>query len=395
MTDAKIRQEFKESNRVPIGQNLLGVSPPLGNITSYSARSDIKVVTKKEIDTKKYNFKRLSIERKNWIGEKVKRVKGCGCNPISAKTSTFIDAVEGEKGKIYFSKMQRCGSVWLCPNCMYKLMKARSEELYKQLKIYKDQDKVVLFVTFTIQHNIGDSLTDLHEKLLSAFNFANSHKSWINAKKMVPVEYLRTLEVLFGLCGWHPHLHSLFIGDQELLRIIKIFIDLYKRELARMNLFVNEHTVVIKKWNGMIDDMKEYLFKGMIEEELTGGNLKKSGQGKTFFELVDDGNDLRMDEYIKAMKGKRQYHHSKGFFKEVEVKTDEEILKDDTVKKVLFSIPRRVYFDIFKKGIALHLLNDYEYGGIDKAVKLLELYGCDTSFFYPVEMVSNSIDDDS
>jgi hypothetical protein len=80
------------------------------------------------------------------------------------------------------------------------------------------------------------------------------------------------------------------------------------------------------------------------------------------------------------MKGTHQYHHSKGFFKDVRVKTDEEILKDDIAAKILFSIRKTVYADMIKKGIALHFLNEYMYGGTERAVKFLELYDCDTEF---------------
>jgi hypothetical protein len=263
---------------------------------------------------------------------------------------------------------------------MYKLMKERSEELYQQLKIYKDAGKTVLFVTLTLQHHQGERLEYLHTKLLSAFSFANSHRSWIEAKKKIPAEYLRALEVLNGNNGWHPHLHCVFVGNDEIVDTIKIFTNLYEKYLISIGKLVNEHTSVVDKWNGKLEDLTEYMCKGMIEEEITGGNLKKSGNGKNFFELIDDNNDAATDEYIKVMKGKRQYHHSKNFFRDVRVKSDKEIIKDDKIENVLFTIPVKVYADINSKGIALHLLNEYEYGGIARAVTLLELYDCETEF---------------
>jgi hypothetical protein len=176
-------------------------------------------------------------------------------------------------------------------------------------------------------------------------------------------------------------LHSVFIGDEKLIQIIDVFRDLYKQELTRLGLIVNSHTVVIDKWNGKIDDMTDYMFKGMLEQELTGGGLKKSGAGKSFFELIDAGNDRAAQEYIEAIKGKRQYHHSKAFFSDVRTKTESELLRDDKIEKVLFSIPVRVYADINKKGIAIHLLNEFNYGGRERAERLLDLYDCDSRFF--------------
>ena len=80
------------------------------------------------------------------------------------------------------------------------------------------------------------------------------------------------------------------------------------------------------------------------------------------------------------MKGKRQFHHSENFFTDVAVREDEEIIKEDVPAKLLFKIPRDIYEDINSKGISLHFLNEYEYGGLERAITFLELYDCDTSF---------------
>ena len=372
-----LKHTAKVNGQVPVGL--------LGNPTKYFSKTEDQTVK-----DSKYQYKKIKADRKRKIGMKVPRVSYCGIRPIS-KGESFVNAVLGESGSIYYQDRQRCGSVWFCPDCMFKLMKYRSGKIYDQLQAYKKRRKTILFITFTLQHNLGDSLQDLHDRLLGAFNFANSHRQWIEAKKLVPVEYLRTLEVLKSLDnGWHPHLHTVFVGDPEIVNAINVFISLYKQELTRRGLLINEHTVVMEKWNGKLNDMSDYLFKGMLEKELTGGNISKSGRGKTFFELIDEDNDSAVDEYVKIMKGKRQFHHSKGFFKDVKIKTDEEILKDDQIYKLLFVVPKRIFNDIDKKGIALHLLNEYWYGGRDRAVKLLELYDCETGFMYEdLNMVYN------
>lgn len=372
---------FATATLQALNQHYNNSHSPLGNITSYSARPVSQQVKCKFIKPEKfkYDFKKKKAERKKKVGRFYPRAGYCGVRPIS-KDVENIEAVQGEKGGIYYRGMQRCGSVWFCQDCMYKLMKGRSDELYSQLKIYKDAGKIVLFVTFTLQHKVGDPLQDLHDKLLQSFNFANSHKSWQKIKKQMPVEFLRTLEVLHGVNGWHPHLHCVFIGDPEMVNNMNVFLNLYKKELIKNGLLVNNHTVVTEKWNGKLEDMKDYMFKGLLEQEIFG-SIKKAGKGNTFFDLVDNGENTLVMEYVKVMKGKRQYHHSRGFFKDVRVKKDEEILKDDKVKTILFTIPMNVYVDMVAKGISLHLLNEYEYGGRPRAVKLLELYDVDARFF--------------
>jgi hypothetical protein len=116
---------------------------------------------------------------------------------------------------------------------------------------------------------------------------------------------------------------------------------------------------------------------------MMSGGLKKSKDnktGKTFFDLIDAGMDSEASEFIKVMKGKRQYHHSKKFFQDTRTKTDQEVLKDDKPAEILFTIPGETYDDIHSKGIALQLINEYEYGGVPGMVKFLELYDCDTDF---------------
>lgn len=360
-------------------------SSSLGKVTSYYAKSAKKPInkgnkpTESELSKLKYDYKKVNVQRKKKIGKKIDRVAGCGVRLID-KNRDYINVVQGDKGGIYYSGMQRCGCVWFCPDCMYKMMKSRASELYDQLKVYNGQGKTVLFVTFTVQHKYNDKLKDLHETLLGAFKFANSHRKWVEAKKNVPVEYLRALEVLKGSNGWHPHLHSVFIGSAEVVDSINIFKGLYEQYLVKKGLLVNEHTVGIDKWNGKLDSLKDYVFKGMIEHEITGGNLRKSGKGKNFFELIDDDNKPAIAEYIKVMKGKRQYHRSKNFFKDVDVKSDEDVLKDDVTAIIFYQIPKPVFEDMRGKGIALHFLNEYAYGGQERAMKLMDLYDCDTGF---------------
>jgi len=357
------------------------LTPPLGNIASYSPpkRKKKSELTEKELNTLKYSIRKENYKVKEMSGKLVPRVSYCGQRTIN-KNSTFVNAVKGEKGSIYYENMQRCGSVWFCPICMFKLMKGRSEDLYEQLQSYKKKNKLILFVTFTIQHKKSDRLEYLHETLLGAFNFANKHGSWIKEKKKIPIEYLRTLEVLYGRNGWHPHLHSVFIGDEEIINSINVFINLYKKYLKSKNLVINEHTVVVDKWNGKLDDMTDYIFKGMMEKELHGGNLTKSGKGLNYFELLKNKYDVQAKEYVEVMKGKRQFHKSKNFFCDIVEKTEAEILTDDKVAEILFTIPVPTFADMIKKKIALHFLNEWQYGGNERAIRLMELYDCDYSF---------------
>jgi len=263
-------------------------------------------------------------------------------------------------------------------------MKERGDELYQQLNFCSENSKTVLFVTFTLQHLKKDKLSDLLAKLQDAFNYANNHRKWKDLKKKLSIEYLRTLEVLSGKNGWHPHYHCIFIGDSEIENSINIFVDLYKSRLKKKyKLLVNEHTVVVDKWNGKLEMLQEYMFKDNIEKEMFGGQTK-TGRGSNFFELIEANKTVECAEYIEEMKGKRQFHHSKKFFKNVAVKTDADILSDDKIDEIIFQIPIAIYKEMKEKHsqLVLHFINEYKYGGFQKAEDLLTLYDIDFAFMH-------------
>jgi hypothetical protein len=351
----------------------------LGCLTNKGAGSKNKELTPEQQKECSERFVRIRKE----VGKRVKRVKYCGIKPVSRKIAEEfgVDIVKGEKGSIYYRKMQRCGLVWMCPSCSHKIAKARAKELYEQLKIYSDQGKQVKFVSFTLQHNISQSLEYLLKTLLDAKKFARTHNRY--KKVCAGIEFLRTLETKYGKNGHHPHTHDLFVGDERLVEALNVFVDLYKQYLRDRGFLVNEHTVLIEPWNGDIEEIEEYMFKGMLEAEMTSGGLKNGSieGGKTFFQLIDDPEtpEAIIQEYITTMKGHRQYHASRGFFKDVRTKTDEEILVDDHTQEIIYNVPWKVFQDMRNKDIALDFLVvlKFDFKG---AREFLELYDVDADF---------------
>jgi hypothetical protein len=89
------------------------------------------------------------------------------------------------------------------------------------------------------------------------------------------------------------------------------------------------------------------------------------------------------------MKNKRQYYPSRGFWDaehKKKQKTDEEIVADDKAVKVLFRIPLAEYWSIMRKGIALNMVNEYQYGGKDRMISFLARHFCNTIVIdFPVD----------
>ncbi len=362
----------------------IAISGDLGNYTSYGA-TPVKSTISENVSKLKYDTKHRNIELKKRIGKKVDRVAGCGVRRISKIDKSSVDVVRGKSGNVYYSGMQRCGSVWLCPDCSYKIAKVRAEETYRQLMVYHEQNRQVYFVSFTLQHNVSQSLEYLWSHLSGGWSYARKHRKYNNLE--IPVEYVRTYETMYGESGHHPHIHALFVGDSGTLDKIKLFAELYKKYLSKNGFYINEHTVQIDAWNGKSDTMSDYLFKGMIEHEMTAGSLKRAKNakgGKSFFELVSDDNTRAdiIDEYISVTKGKKQFQSSSGFFKDIKTETDEEILHDDAVDTVLMRIPHDTYKKIMKAGIAWNLLAEIKYRGSPGADQLLISHNIDVSFLY-------------
>ena len=377
-----INKNFPQEVLTPVAEDLdQDVFNPLGNYTSYSAIPSSVELQEKEILELRFKSKKKSILLKKAIGKLNKRVGGCGIHRIIHTNTSPVLVIKGEKGGHYYSSMQRCGLIWLCPDCNYKITKARADELYLQLKADRERGETVLFITFTLQHKYTDKLDKLLEILHDAFNYANTHRQWKEIKE--GIEFLRTLEVTRGSNGFHPHYHCLFVGGTDIINKIKILVGLFESRLREIGLETNEHTTTTRLWNGDIDDMKDYMFKGLLEQELTSGGLKKGKKdSKTFFELVMDESTPAdvIREYMTAIKGKRQYHHSKGFFKDTRVKTDIEILHDDKALEIVCMIPFKTFKEMRQKGIAREFLPEIAYHGRAGARDLLTLYDIDDSF---------------
>jgi len=350
---------------------------PLGNTTNNDAASVNQHFT--DDDRKAFSLKYSGVKKS--VGTRVNRVKRCGCVPIPGHKYKPVEVSLGETGRKFYRNMQRCGAIWLCPQCHYKIMKQRADELFTQLMIYRKRGLSVMFISLTFQHFLGQKLETSIDTLFSAYKYALNHRQFRPFRKNI--EFLRTLEITYGQNGWHPHIHALFVGSEaEISEACRVFTLLYTKYLSGKGLTTNKHTVSTEKWNGNVDNLKDYLFKGMLEKELTGGGLKKGRNGgKTFFELIEDGttDEKIIQEYIRDTKGRRQFHSSRGFFRDVRVKTDQEVLKDDKTVEVLYTIPRDVFNDMRDKGITdefIILLNH----SVDEARKLLELYEVDADF---------------
>ena len=120
----------------------------------------------------------------------------------------------------HFGGLQICKSVWMCPVCAAKVSEKRREELSTALRkwteTYTAESKRMLLVTFTLQHQKENNLSDVLGALKAARRGLVSGRAAQTFNDTYGcVGSIRSLEVTYGEHGWHPHLHVLMFFDRE------------------------------------------------------------------------------------------------------------------------------------------------------------------------------------
>lgn len=339
-------------------------------------KSAILLNTMKEYTTKRDGNKTLS------------RVWHCGKTPVS--TENNISYVRGVKGGNYFTNLQHCASYWVCPVCAGKIAHQRTDEIYSALKEYLIQGYEIYFGALTLPHYQSEGLKDNMEILIEGFNWVKEHRA-VKSILPEPLIYLRSLEITFGVNGWHPHLHPIFIlpkgqGERYLNQFRKYFLSWLGLN-EKLTVHAERRAVSFEIWDEKIATLSDYLCKWSISNEVGNGQSKKTktASGYTPFqilELLSDEKpwDLKQDqettfkEYARVIKGRRMLQASRGFFKavKVETKTDEDIVKDDEVAEKLFTISPVVWCEAVRKDLIFDLIEAYDFGGVDAVSDVID-----------------------
>lgn len=232
-----------------------------------------------------------------------------------------------EHRRAHYKNLMVCGSVWTCPVCSAKISERRKIELSTAPRL----DSFSRFmVTFTIQHNRGDRLKDLHADLVAGIQ--TMKKTWgykILVKRLQIVGTVRGLEVtVSNVNGWHPHIHELAFSK---LPQGEIDADELRAELSRLFVlamqkrgrYVHSEIGVNVRTDNVLASYVAKMGEGEkwgVVAELTKSPVK-TGRGEDHFhpfELLDMVLSKNKDaarmfiEYAVSLKGKRQLSYSKG-----------------------------------------------------------------------------------
>ena len=371
--DIKFISENTPESGVPLGNTAKSSSPPenaasQGRLTRYQALSSAREILVK--DSKKLNPNK-------YPGDVYRTAD---CRYVMRSSVVKIHHSEQYRSAFY-SGLATCGSVWACPVCTSKIQERRRHEIDIAINWAKMNGYEVMMVTFTFPHHSWHSLSELLARQKDAFRRLRSGKVWQEMKKSVGfLGLIRSLEVVYGQNGWHPHTHELwfvkkFVGDYWIMKrwenaCIKSGL-LNANDEQKVSAF-REHSVDVKR----DVDQGDYLAKqddsrkwGLADEVAKATSKKGRSKGvhpHHFLIRKSEGDEDRYLEYVSAMKGQRQLFWSKGLKKMMGVLdiSDEELVEDQReTADILACLDKEQWSYIRGNDARAQLLDAAENGG--------------------------------
>jgi hypothetical protein len=111
-------------------------------------------------------------------------------------------------GRAAYSGLYRCGDFWRCPSCRVTLGIRRARQIETALRAHVDAGGSALLATYTVPHDRDESLPVVLARLAGTWRrYAKSALRDVLGRHYVG--NVRSLEVVHGVNGWHPHYHAL------------------------------------------------------------------------------------------------------------------------------------------------------------------------------------------
>ena len=290
--------------------------------------------------------------------------------------------LSSEHGKAFFDGLQTCGNVWTCPVCAAKVQERRRLEIAEAMEhFYQVGNRQAVMVTFTFPHKKLMKLKDLLTKQAEGFTILRKGKQWDKFKAKHCFEGLiRSLEVTYGVNGWHPHTHELWFINREIdeLEFTEFVQEKWKRACIKSGLLDENDSKQLKAFEQYAVDIKfnckasDYLAKVDHKDNLksywgadreiakASSKGKKEGKGMHPFQLAIDNKQALFIEYVNAIRGKAQLFWSRGLKSKVgiEEKSDEELAEEkNDDADIITKISKPEWFIIRKKEKRAQVLN--------------------------------------
>lgn len=321
----------------------------------------------------------------------------CGRKPLNdINDPTPINVVRGKNSKnIYYNGLMKCGSVWRCPVCNYKITQQRGKEVYFMTSEFlrKSKDNKISFITLTMRHLSTYPLKYTLKTILEEFRMFQRTSVYKRLKEEHNIQgFIKSLEITVSdVNGWHPHIHLLlFHKSSNYDALHKEFIKRWVKRKKINALQKAQNAQICSNEKGIAD----YVTKWTISDELTKSNFKYSKKKNSFtpFQILrkisqgDFKNHIeekklkaRFYEYSRESHGKHLIHISKNLQKSLkeskikfELKKESEVLQDEIYEEILFKIEKPVFKEVSKYNLNANVLNDYESKGVNEVFKNLK-----------------------
>jgi len=131
-------------------------------------------------------------------------------------------------GRVCYSGLYRCGDFWRCPSCRVTLGIRRARQIETALRAHVDAGGSALLATYTVPHDRDESLPVVLARLAGTWRrYAKSALRDVLGRHYVG--NVRSLEVVHGVNGWHPHYHVLLFISSGLPYLTPVCVALSER----------------------------------------------------------------------------------------------------------------------------------------------------------------------
>jgi len=131
-------------------------------------------------------------------------------------------------GRAAYSGLYRCGDFWRCPSCRVTLGIRRAHQIETALRAHVDAGGSALLATYTVPHTRDESLPVVLARLAGTWRrYAKSALRDVLGRHYVG--NVRSLEVVHGVSGWHPHYHVLLFISSGLPYLTPVCVALSER----------------------------------------------------------------------------------------------------------------------------------------------------------------------
>lgn len=289
-----------------------------------------------------------------------RKYRVCGCLKHLRGREDVCVHLDTTHKKAFYSGLQVCCSVWVCPICAAKISERRRLEILTAQNQHTQGGGVSYMVTLTIRHKKWQTLKGNMDKFRQALKKLRSGKRYQAMTTELRLRgIIRSVEVTYGNNGWHPHSHELWFLDGRLTvkQYDAFFSELYQLWVSAcrksgLELPTRKHGISIK----YSLSSSEYLTKIGHDQhwgsssELTK-SMQKRGHGSLtpfdFLRRVETSQNERLFvEYANATFGWRYVFWSPGLKKQFNLaeKTDDEIaLETEETAVVVARIPYQVW----------------------------------------------------